>query len=84
MATALTFGSTSGLPVRLTGHWSSLPLVPGALRSRSLRQRAGLWSGLTSSRGMLAQARVRAAEQGVELDLREGDIRGLNSRTPRP
>ena len=25
----------------------SLPLVPGALRSRSLRQRAGLWSGLT-------------------------------------
>jgi len=31
--------------------------------------------GIDSSRGMLAQARLRAAELGVELDLREGDIR---------
>jgi ubiquinone/menaquinone biosynthesis C-methylase UbiE len=31
--------------------------------------------GIDSSRGMLAQARLRAAEHGVELDLREGDIR---------
>ena len=38
----LTSRSTSGLPVRLTGHWSSLRLVPGALRSRLLRQRAGV------------------------------------------
>jgi SAM-dependent methyltransferase len=30
--------------------------------------------GIDSSRGMLAQARARAAEEGVELDLREGDI----------
>jgi SAM-dependent methyltransferase len=33
--------------------------------------------GVDSSPAMLAQARVRAAEAGVELDLREGDIREL-------
>jgi SAM-dependent methyltransferase len=38
--------------------------------------------GLDSSRGMLAQARLRAAEQGVELDLREGDIRELELEEP--
>ena len=38
--------------------------------------------GIDSSRGMLAQARLRAAEQGVELDLREGDIRELELEEP--
>jgi len=33
--------------------------------------------GIDSSPAMLAQARVRAVEAGVELDLREGDIRDL-------
>jgi SAM-dependent methyltransferase len=33
--------------------------------------------GIDSSRGMLEQARLRAAEQGVDLDLREGDMREL-------
>src|SRR3954463_7162637 len=33
--------------------------------------------GIDSSPAMLAQARVRAAGAGVELDLREGDIREL-------
>ena len=33
--------------------------------------------GIDSSPAMLAQARVHAAEEGVELDLREGDIREL-------
>jgi SAM-dependent methyltransferase len=33
--------------------------------------------GIDSSPGMLAQARRRAAEAGVELDLREGDMRDL-------
>ena len=33
--------------------------------------------GIDSSSGMLAQARLRAVEEGVELDLREGDIREL-------
>jgi SAM-dependent methyltransferase len=33
--------------------------------------------GIDSSPGMLAQARLRAAEAGVELDLREGDMREL-------
>src|SRR3954467_167353 len=33
--------------------------------------------GIDSSPAMLAQARLRAAEEGVELDLREGDIREL-------
>src|SRR6476620_7568125 len=38
--------------------------------------------GIDSSRGMLAQARLRAAEQGVELDMREGDIRDLELEEP--
>src|SRR5918997_6781694 len=33
--------------------------------------------GVDSSPAMLAQARTRAAEVGVELDLREGDMRDL-------
>ena len=33
--------------------------------------------GIDSSRAMLEQARARAAEAGVELDLREGDMRDL-------
>jgi ubiquinone/menaquinone biosynthesis C-methylase UbiE len=33
--------------------------------------------GIDSSPAMLAQARVRAAEAGVELDLRLGDMRDL-------
>src|SRR5262252_1599011 len=33
--------------------------------------------GIDSSPGMLAQARARALEEGVELDLREGDMREL-------
>jgi ubiquinone/menaquinone biosynthesis C-methylase UbiE len=33
--------------------------------------------GIDSSPAMLAQARVRAAEAGVQLDLHEGDMRGL-------
>ena len=42
LASLLTSRSTSGLPVMLMGHWSSLQLAPGALRSRLLRQRAGV------------------------------------------
>src|SRR3954463_11451461 len=38
--------------------------------------------GIDSSAGMLAQARLRAAEQGVELELREGDIRELEIEEP--
>jgi ubiquinone/menaquinone biosynthesis C-methylase UbiE len=38
--------------------------------------------GIDSSPGMLAQARKRAAEAGVELDLREGDIRELELEDP--
>jgi SAM-dependent methyltransferase len=38
--------------------------------------------GIDSSRGMLEQARLRAAEQGVELDLREGDMRELELEEP--
>jgi SAM-dependent methyltransferase len=38
--------------------------------------------GIDSSRAMLAQARVRAVEEGVELDLREGDIRELELEDP--
>ena len=38
--------------------------------------------GIDSSPAMLAQARARAAEMGVELDLREGDIRELDLEEP--
>ena len=38
--------------------------------------------GIDSSRGMLAQARKNAAEAGVELDLREGDMRDLQIEEP--
>jgi SAM-dependent methyltransferase len=38
--------------------------------------------GIDSSPAMLAQARLRADEEGVELDLREGDIRELEIGEP--
>ena len=38
--------------------------------------------GIDSSPAMLAQARARAVEAGVELDLREGDIRELEIEEP--
>jgi ubiquinone/menaquinone biosynthesis C-methylase UbiE len=38
--------------------------------------------GIDFSPGMLAQARARAAEAGVELDLREGDMRELELEEP--
>ena len=38
--------------------------------------------GIDSSPGMLAQARLRAVEAGVELDLREGDMRELQLDEP--
>src|SRR5947207_12708660 len=37
---------------------------------------------IDSSPAMLAQARLRAAEEGVQLDLREGDIRELELEEP--
>src|SRR5215472_14247237 len=38
--------------------------------------------GIDSSPAMLAHARKRAAEEGVELDLREGDMRELELEEP--
>jgi SAM-dependent methyltransferase len=38
--------------------------------------------GIDTSRAMLGQARERAAEAGVELDLREGDMRELTLEEP--
>src|SRR5207302_10662181 len=38
--------------------------------------------GIDSSPAMLAQARAHAVEEGVELDLREGDIRELEIEEP--
>jgi len=38
--------------------------------------------GIDSSQGMLAQAEARAAEEGIELDLRAGDIRELELAEP--
>src|SRR5690349_22085677 len=38
--------------------------------------------GIDSSPAMLARARERALEEGVELDLREGDMRELELEEP--
>src|SRR3954453_3600577 len=38
--------------------------------------------GIDSSPAMLAQARIRAADAGVDLDLREGDVRELEIEEP--
>src|SRR4051794_26223655 len=38
--------------------------------------------GIDSSPAMLAQARVRAVEEGVELDVRDGDMRELELEEP--
>src|SRR5262245_59086632 len=38
--------------------------------------------GIDSSPAMLAQARTKAADAGVQLDLREGDIRELDLGEP--
>src|SRR2546423_13618999 len=38
--------------------------------------------GIDSSPAMLAQARLRAVEEGVELDPREGGIRGVEVEGP--
>src|SRR3954451_9318145 len=38
--------------------------------------------GIDSSPAMLAQARIRAVDEGVELDLREGDIREFELEEP--
>src|SRR3954465_1441736 len=38
--------------------------------------------GIDSSPAVLAQARLRAVEEGIELDLREGDIRELEIEEP--
>src|SRR5947209_11726354 len=38
--------------------------------------------GIDSSAGMLAQARMRAADEGVELDLHEGDMREFQLEEP--
>jgi SAM-dependent methyltransferase len=38
--------------------------------------------GIDSSTGMLAQARLRAEEAGIDLDLRQGDIRDLELDEP--
>ena len=81
MTGLMTSRSTSRSPVMLTGHWSSLRLVTGALRSRLLRKRADVWSGLTLLR-RCSRRRESAVEAGVELDLREGDIRELEIEEP--
>src|SRR6266536_1812927 len=56
----------SSWPGRPTARWSSWRRV----------------IGIDSSPAMLAQARARAAEAGVDLDLREGDLRDLTLEQP--
>jgi hypothetical protein len=59
--------------VRWTGHWSSLPSVQGELRSRSLGQRAGLWSGSTL-RGRCSR---RHSDNRVDITLDDGGTGSL-------
>jgi ubiquinone/menaquinone biosynthesis C-methylase UbiE len=71
-----------GLAVRAHGPLVELAVGNGRVAipvARATRRRV---IGIDSSRAMLDQARVRAAEAGVELDLREGDIRDLALEEP--
>jgi ubiquinone/menaquinone biosynthesis C-methylase UbiE len=71
-----------GLALEADGPLVELAVGTGRVAIPVARATRRLVVGIDSSRGMLAQARLRAAEQGVELDLREGDIRELELEEP--
>src|SRR5690349_23444899 len=66
-----------GLALEADGPLVELAVGTGRVAIPVARATGRRVIGVDSSRGMLEQARLRAAEVGVELDLREGDIRDL-------
>ena len=73
-----------GLALEADGPLVELAVGTGRVAIPVAQATRRLVVGIDSSRGMLAQARLLAAEQGVELDLHEGDIRELELEEPRP
>src|SRR6476659_3985278 len=71
-----------GLAREADGPLVELAVGTGRVAIPVARATGRLVVGIDSSRGMLAQARLRAAAEGVELDLREGDIRELELEEP--
>lgn len=63
-----------GLARRAGGPLVALAIGNGRV-AIPVAQATGQRVGIDSSPAMLAQARARAADAGVELDLREGDMR---------
>src|ERR1700716_3920310 len=71
-----------GLALEADGPLVELAVGTGRVAIPVAQATGRLVVGIDSSRGMLEQARLCAAEQGVELDLREGDMRELELEEP--
>jgi len=71
-----------GLAREADGLLVELAVGTGRVAIPVARATGGRVVGIDSSPAMLAQARLRAAEERVELDLREGDIRELEIDEP--
>jgi ubiquinone/menaquinone biosynthesis C-methylase UbiE len=71
-----------GLACEAEGPLVELAVGTGRVAIPVAQATGRLVVGIDSSRGMLAQARLRAVEQGVEFDLREGDMRDLELEEP--
>jgi SAM-dependent methyltransferase len=71
-----------GLALEADGPLVELAVGTGRVAIPVAQATRRLVVGVDSSRGMLAQARLRAAEMGVELDLRVGEVRELELEEP--
>jgi len=71
-----------GLALEADGPLCELAVGTGRVAIPAAQATGKVVVGIDSSREMLEQARLRAAEQAVELDLREGDIRELELAEP--
>jgi SAM-dependent methyltransferase len=71
-----------GLAREADGPLVELAVGNGRVAIPVARETGRRVTGIDSSPEMLRQARVRAAEAGVELDLREGDMRDLELDEP--
>ena len=71
-----------GLARDADGPLVELAVGTGRVAIRVAQETGRRVLGIDSSHAMLAQARLRAAEAGVELDLCEGDIRELQLEEP--
>jgi ubiquinone/menaquinone biosynthesis C-methylase UbiE len=72
----------TALAVRAGGPLVELAIGNGRVAIPVARATGQRVIGIDSSPAMLLQARARATEAGVELDLREGDMRDLDLNEP--